>query len=115
MFWSLTIQLVQQNLIGNQLFWETSMQIGGNLAPVEYIILKVQVNFPQSAEVRLVVSGGQPLFTLGLAMFALSLVDFLSLLWAPSTNICFFIFHQRYHLKDTFKIFEKIHVGLKLE
>ena len=32
---------------------------------------------------------GQPLFTLGLPMFALSLLHFLSLLWAPSTNIYF--------------------------
>ena len=36
---------------------------------------------------RLAVNGGQPLFTLGLLMFALSLVDFLSLLWSPSTKI----------------------------
>ena len=41
----------------------------------------------QSAEMRLAVSGGQPLFTRGLLMFALSLVDFLSLLWSLSTNI----------------------------
>ena len=34
---------------------------------------------------RLAVSGAQPLFTLGLLMFALSLVDFLSLLLSPST------------------------------
>ena len=33
----------------------------------------------------LAVSGTQPLFTLGLLMFALSLVDFLSLLLSPST------------------------------
>ena len=33
------------------------------------------------AEVRLAVSGAQPLFTLGLLMFALPLVDFLSLLF----------------------------------
>ena len=37
----------------------------------------------QSAEVRLAVSGAQPLFTLGLLMLALSLVDFLSLLLSP--------------------------------
>ena len=36
---------------------------------------------------QLAVSGGQPLFTLELLMFALSLVYFLSLLWRPSTNI----------------------------
>ena len=47
----------------------------------------------QSAEMRLAVSGAQPLFTLGLLMFALSLVDFLSLLLSPSTDIkIFFIF-----------------------
>ena len=38
-------------------------------------------------DMRLAVSGGQPLFIVGLPMFALTLVDFLSLLWAPSTNI----------------------------
>ena len=41
----------------------------------------------QSAEVRLAVSAGQPLFTLRLLIFALSFVDFLSLLWSPSANI----------------------------
>ena len=41
-------------------------------------------------------------------MFALSLVDILSLL-------CFFYFCQKYHLKDTYKIFRKFHVGLKFE
>ena len=40
---------------------------------------------------QLAVSGGQPLFTLGLPMFALSLVVFLSLLWATSTNIYFLV------------------------
>ena len=43
----------------------------------------------QSAEVRLAVSGGQPLFTLGLAMFALSLEHLLPLLWGPSSNLDF--------------------------
>ena len=37
----------------------------------------------------LAVSGAQLLYTLGLSMFDLSLVDFLFLLWAPSTNIFF--------------------------
>ena len=47
---------------------------------MEYIVLKGPIEFStQSAEMRLAVSGGQPLFTLGLPMFALSLVDFLSL------------------------------------
>ena len=63
---------------------------------------------------RLAVSGGQPLFTLGLHMFALSLVGILSLLGSPNTNIDIFYFCQKYHLKDTHKIFKKIHVGLKL-
>ena len=69
----------------------------------------------QSAEVRLAVSGAQPLFTLGLLMFALSLVDFLSLLLSPSTYFKIFYFCQKYHLKDTYKIFKKFHVGLKFE
>ena len=46
-------------------------------------------------------------------MFALSLVDFLSLLLSPCTDIK--IFCQKYHLKDTYKIFKKFHVGLKFE
>ena len=58
----------------------------------------------QSAEVRLAVSGGQPLFTLGLPMFALSLIAYPSLLPSPSTNIETFYFSQNYHLKDTHKI-----------
>ena len=41
---------------------------------------------------RLVVSGAQPLFTLGFLMFALSPVDFLSLLLSPSTYFNIFLF-----------------------
>ena len=48
----------------------------------------------QSAEVRLAVSGGQLLFTLGLLMFALSLVDFRSLLWGPGTDTYNFKFSK---------------------
>ena len=69
----------------------------------------------QPAEVRLAVSGAQPLFTLGLLMFALSLVDFLSLLLSPSTYFMIFHFCQKYNLKNTYKIFKKFHVGLKFE
>ena len=65
----------------------------------------------QSAEMRLAVSGGQPLFTLGLLMFALS---FLSLLWSHSINIEILLC-QKYHLKDTHKIFKQIRVCLKFE
>ena len=79
------------------------------------MVLRVQVKFAQSAEVRLAVSGAQTLFTLGLLMFALSLVDFLSLLLSPSTYFKIFYFCQKYHLKDTYKIFKKIHVGLNFE
>ena len=64
---------------------------------------------------RLAVSGAQPLFTLGLFIIALSLVDFLSLLFSPSTDIKIFYFCQKYHLKDTYKIFKKNHVGLKFK
>ena len=77
------------------------------------MVLMVQVKFAHS--VRLAVSGAQPPFTLGLRMFALSLVDFLSLLLSPSTNIEIFYFCQKYHLKDKYKIFKKFHVGLKFE
>ena len=59
----------------------------------------------------LAVSGAQPLFTLGSLMFALCLVDFLSLLLILSTDIKIFYFCKKYHLKDTYKIFKKIHVG----
>ena len=69
----------------------------------------------QSAKMRLAVSGAQPMLTLGLLMFALSLVDFLSLLLSPSTDIKIFYFCQKYHLKNTYKIFKKIQVGLKLQ
>ena len=48
-------------------------------------------------------------------MFALSLVDFLYLLLSPSTYIKIFYFCQKYHLKDTYKIFKTINVGLKFE
>ena len=61
----------------------------------------------QSAEVRLAVTGEQPLFTLGLPMLALSLADFLSLVWSHSTNMDFFYYCQKYDLKDTNKILEK--------
>ena len=47
-------------------------------------------------------------------MFALSLVDFLSLLLSPSTDLKK-MYCQKYHLKDTYKIFKKVHVGLKFE
>ena len=63
----------------------------------------------------LAVSGAQPLFTLGLLMFALSLVNFLSLLLSPSTDIKIFYFCQKYHLKDKYKIFENFRVGLKFK
>ena len=69
----------------------------------------------QSAEMRLAVDGAQPLFTLGLLMFVLFLVDFPSLLLSPSTYFKIFYFCQKYHLKDTFKIFKKFHVALKFE
>ena len=65
----------------------------------------------QSAEMRLDV----PLLTLGLLMFALSLVDFLSLLLSLSTDIKISYFCQKYHLKDTYTIFKKIHVSLKFK
>ena len=80
----------------------------GPTKTMELMILRVQVKCAQSAEMRLAVSGPQPLFTLGLLVFALSLVDFLSLLLSPSTDIKIFCFCQKYHLKDTYKIFKKI-------
>ena len=55
---------------------------------------------------RLALSEGQPLFTLVLPMFALSLVDFLSCGLPVPTSI-FLNFCPKYHLKDTHTIFEK--------
>ena len=48
-------------------------------------------------------------------MFALSLVDFLSLLLSPSTYLNIFYFRQKYHLNYTYRILKKFHVGLKFE
>ena len=69
----------------------------------------------QSAEVRLAVSGAQPLFTLGLLMFASSLVDFLSLLLSPSTYFKIFLFLSKVTFEGHIQILKKIHVGLKFE
>ena len=87
--------------------WKTPSRIYGIEGPSEICT--------QSAEMRLAVSGAQPLFTLGLLMFALSLVDFLSLLLSPSTYFNIFYFCQKYHLNYTYKIFKKFYVGLKFE
>ena len=54
----------------------------------------------------LAVSGGQPLFTLGLPIFALSLEYFLPLLWGPSTNTDYLYWCKKYYLKKK-KIFKK--------
>ena len=63
---------------------------------------------PQSSEVRWAVSGAQPLFTLGLLMFALFLADFLSLLLSTSTNFKIFLFLSKVsfelHIQDLPKI-----------
>ena len=71
---------------------------------------------------RLAVSGGQPLVSLGLPMFAFSLEYFISLPWGPSTlcrgapvPIWIFSLPVEKIIWRTNKIFKKIHVGLKLE
>ena len=69
----------------------------------------------QSAEVQLAVSGGQPLFTLGSTMFALSLWYFLSLPWAPSTHIDFFIYVKNIIWRTNTKSSKTFHEYLKLE
>ena len=51
----------------------------------------------------------------GITYVCFSLVDFLSLLLSPSTYFKIFYFCQKYHLKDTYKILKKFHVGLKFE
>ena len=64
---------------------------------------------------RLAVSGAQPLFTLGLLMFALSLVDFLSLLLSPSTYFNIFLFLSKVSFELHIQNLQKFHVGLQFE
>ena len=63
---------------------------------------------------RLAVSGAQPLFTLGLLMFALSLTDFLSLLLSPSTDFNIF-FLSKVSFEGHIQNLKKFHVDLKFE
>ena len=63
---------------------------------------------------RLAVSGGQPLFTLGLLLFALSLVDFLSLLWIPSTDIEIFLFLLKVSFEGHIQNLQKISCWFKI-
>ena len=51
----------------------------------------------------------------GIIMFALSLVDFLTLLLSPSIYFNIFYFCQKNNLNDTYKISKKFHVGLQFE
>ena len=69
----------------------------------------------QSGEVRLAVSWAQPFFTLRLLMFALSLVNFLSLLLSPNADIKIFLFLSKVSFEEHIKFFQKFHVGLKFE
>ena len=69
----------------------------------------------QSAEVGLAVSGAQTLFILGLLMFALSLVDFLSLLLSTSTDFKIFLFLSKVSFEGHIQNLKKFHVGLKFE
>ena len=68
----------------------------------------------QSDEERLAVGGGQPLFTLRLPMFALSLEYVLSLSWGPSNNIDSFTYGNTIIWGTQTKSL-KLRVGLKLE
>ena len=79
------------------------------------MVLRVQVKFAHSLLKCGWLWVGHNLFTLGLLMFALSLVDFLSLLLSSSTYVNISYFCQKYHLNYTYKIFKKFHVGLKFE
>ena len=67
----------------------------------------------QSVEVRLAVSGEQPLFTRGLPMFVLSPQYFMSLPLGSST-IVELLFMSKVSFRDTDKIVKKIRVGLKV-
>ena len=63
--------------------------------PVEYVNICIEgpcVISIQSARAPLAVSGGQPLFTLGLPIFSLSLEYVLSLSWGTSTSVFFYFF-----------------------
>ena len=62
----------------------------------------------QSAEVRLAVSGAQPLFILGLLMFALSLVYSRLPVYAVEPQYLLQDFCQKYTLKNTYKIFKNV-------
>ena len=86
--------------------WETPSGIYGIEGPSEICT--------QSAEVRLAVSGAQPLFTLGLLMFALSLVDFLSLLLSPSTYFNIFLFLSKVLFELHIQNLQKISCGFKI-
>ena len=68
-----------------------------------------------SAELWLAVSGGQPIFTFGITYVCYVTYRLSVFSEGPSTNIYICLFCQKYHLKDTHKIFKKIHAGLKLE
>ena len=63
----------------------------------------------------LAVSGAQPLFTLGLLMFALSLVDFLSLLLSPSTDMKIFLFLSKVSFEGHIQNLQKFLVGSKFK
>ena len=66
----------------------------------------------QSVEMPLAVCGGQPLFTLRLPMFALSLEYLLSLPRSQCINIDFYV---KNIILRTQQNLQKTHVGLKLE
>ena len=57
--------------------------------------------------------GAQPLYTFGLLVFALSLVDFLSLLLSPRTDIK--IFFSKVSFEGRIQNLQKIHVGLNFK
>ena len=59
---------------------------------------------------QLAVSGEQPLFTLGLLIFALSPVEFLFLLLSPSADIKIFLFLSKVLFEGHI---QNLHVGLK--
>ena len=63
---------------------------------------------------QLAVSGARPLFTLGLRMFVLSLVDFLSLPLSPSNDINF-LFLAKVSFEGHIHNLQKCHGGLKFE
>ena len=81
--------------------------------PVEYVVLRIQVYFHTVYWCLVGCERGQPLFTLGLPLFVMSLEYFLSLPWGPSTSIDFFYLRQKCNWKDRQKFVGQILIKME--